>query len=321
MNLYYKNKENNELNIKEILTNHFHFSTRFIAKLKRDKKLFTCENNYVIEIQDFNYNSLSKSNKVNPTYIYEPLKENHSLIINIDFEEENDNIIATPIDLDILFEDDFMLILNKPAGIAIHPSMLHYSNTLSNGVKYYYEQHNNHYAIRPVNRLDKDTSGIVIFAKYAFIQDILSTQMANNTFVKKYYAIVEKCFSPKEGTINLPITRKENSIIERCVNKNSLKEKEQAITNYKTIKKLKDFSLVEFKLLTGRTHQIRVHSSYLGHPLLGDTLYGNKSDLINRQALHAYYIEFIHPITNKIIIIETKLPEDMNKIINKKTSH
>ena len=298
MNLYYKNETENELNIKDILVNHFDFSTRFIAKLKRDKKL---------------------SIDSNPCYIYMPLKPQQELCINIDFIEENDNIVPTKMKLDILYEDDFILIINKPAGIAIHPSILHYDNTISNGVKAYYTKNNYHFAIRPVNRLDKDTSGIVIFAKYAFIQDILSNQMTNHVFIKKYYAIVEGIFEPPTGTIDLPITRKPNSIIERQVDINSSKEKERAITKYKTLKSFKlynqKYSLVEFELLTGRTHQIRVHSSYLNHPLSGDTLYGNKTKLINRQALHAYYIKFIHPITKKQIEIRTDLPNDIANII------
>jgi 23S rRNA pseudouridine1911/1915/1917 synthase len=215
--------------------------------------------------------------------------------------------------LKILYEDDFLLILNKPAGLAIHPSITHYEDSLSNGVKFYFEKNKLQIKIRPVNRLDKDTSGIIIFAKHAYIQECLIRQMKENTFSKKYLALVEGFFKPEEGTIKAPITRKENSIIERKIDLNSNLESEQAITHYKTLEKLNNASLVEFSLETGRTHQIRVHSKFKNHPLIGDSLYGNKSDLISRQALHSYKISFVHPISKSIINIEAPIPEDFDK--------
>ena len=168
--------------------------------------------------------------------------------------------------------------------------------------------------IRPVNRLDRDTTGIVIFAKNEYIQDYLAKQMKLGLFYKEYLAVLEGFLKSKKGTINAPIARKENSIIERCINENGC----PAITDYEVIKEFNNFSLVKFILKTGKTHQIRVHSKHIGHSILGDTLYGASSNLINRQALHCYKINFIHPITKENINLVAPLPEDINYIIKKK---
>lgn len=135
--------------------------------------------------------------------------------------------------------------------------------------------------------------------------------MNNHTFEKNYIAIIEGILDKKQGTINAPIARKENSIIERCVNSTG----DTAITKYQVIKEFSNMSLIYISLQTGRTHQIRVHMAYIGHPILGDTLYGNVSTLINRQALHAYNVKFIHPITKKIMNLEAELPTDINRIL------
>ena len=169
--------------------------------------------------------------------------------------------------------------------------------------------------IRPVNRLDKDTSGIVIFAKNEYIQESLIKQMKNNTFKKEYLAILTGTLAKKNGTINASISRKEGSIIEREINPDG----DSAITHFELItnftKNKQELSLAKFILETGRTHQIRLHSKHIGNAILGDSLYGEKSDLINRQALHAYKVSFIHPISKKELIIEIDLPEDMKLLL------
>lgn len=146
-----------------------------------------------------------------------------------------------------------------------------------------------------MNRLDFDTSGLVIFAKCEYIQEMFSRQMANGDFKKYYLCIVDGTLSKKSGIIDLPIARKKDSIIERCISVDG----QTSITNYRVLKESHNISLIQCKLETGRTHQIRVHMQALGHPIIGDTLYGNKSSLINRQALHSYKIECIHPVTYK----------------------
>lgn len=229
-----------------------------------------------------------------------------TITINFDYEEDNSNIIPTKMNLNIIFEDDWLLVVNKPAGIAIHPSVLHYSDSLCNGIKFYFDKIGLKKKIRPVNRLDLNTSGLVVFAKCEYIQECLINQMKNNQFKKEYLAVCNGFFDKKSGTINLPIARKENSIIERCISENG----QPAITHYEVLKEFDNYSLVKCSLETGRTHQIRVHMSAIGHPLLGDSLYGSISDLINRQALHCFNLQFIHPVYNNDLNFWGDLPND-----------
>ena len=229
-----------------------------------------------------------------------------TITINFDYEEDNSNIIPTKMNLNIIFEDDWLLVVNKPAGIAIPPSVLHYYDSLCNGIKFYFDKIGLKKKIRPVNRLDLNTSGLVVFAKCEYIQEYLINQMKNNQFKKEYLAVCNGFFDKKSGTINLPIARKENSIIERCISENG----QTAITHYEVLKEFDNYSLVKCSLETGRTHQIRVHMSAIGHPLLGDSLYGSISDLINRQALHCFNLQFIHPIYNNDLNFWGDLPND-----------
>ena len=280
----------NFFNVKELLKLKFQISDRLLVKLKKNKKIWL--------------NST-------PTFVDSRLKPFDIVEILIDFEEKSENIIPTQIDLNIIYEDEYYIVINKPSGIAIHPSILHYTDSLANGVKFYFEQKNIKKKIRPINRLDKDTSGIVIFAKNEYIQEFLVKEMKKNTFFKEYIAVCEGIFESKIWTINLPIGRKENSIIERCV----CSDGDIAITHYNVLKSLKNTSVVHVTLETGRTHQIRVHLSNIGHPILGDTLYGNPSSVINRQALHAYKVKFIHPITGLNVEYIATIPSDIKSII------
>ena len=217
--------------------------------------------------------------------------------------------------LDILFEDDSLIIINKSSNMAIHPSILHFENSLSNGLKYYFNSKNIKKKIRPVNRLDKDTSGIVVFAKNEYIQESLIKQMKSHDFKKEYYAILEGFIENKKQKIIAPISRKQNSIIEREVSEKG----DFAVTHLELIKNFEynntKLAFVKFILETGRTHQIRVHSKYINHPILGDSLYGNSSILISRQALHAYKIDFIHPITKKNMELIAPIPDNIKRIL------
>lgn len=277
--------------IKAILKEEFLMSDRLIAKLKNTSQIYI--------------NS-------KPVYINHMFSIGDILSVNLDFNEDSENIVPTKMKLDILYEDESLLILNKPAGIPVHPSMEHYSDSLSNGVKYYFNQISLKRKIRPVNRLDRNTSGIVIFAKNQYIQECLIKQMKTDNLKKEYLALANGNLSKKEQIISAPISRKGNSIIERCVNANG----SEAITIVELLKNFDNYSLIKCILKTGRTHQIRVHMQFINHPILGDTLYGIPSNLINRQALHAYKVSFTHPITKENISIIAELPEDMKKLIN-----
>ena len=244
MNLSYKVIDNKYENLKQILKLEFGLSDRLLLRLKTNKKIFI--NDKIAFINDL-------------------IHLNDTISVLIDFEEDNSNIVPTQMNLNIVYEDEFMLILNKPAGIAIHPSCMHFDNSLSNGVRYYFDSIGLKKKIRPVNRLDKDTSGLVVFAKNEYIQECLVNQMKSKIFKKEYLAILNGILENKTGIINAPIAREENSIIKRCVRKDG----DISITHYEVVKILENnMCLVKFILETGRTHQIRVHSSYIGHPII-----------------------------------------------------
>lgn len=292
MNLSYQiDKDEHYDNVLHVLKEQFLLSDRLITKLKKANKIYL--------------NSL-------PTYTKKSVTVGDTVSVLIDFEEDNSNIVASNIPLNIIYEDDYLLVLNKPANIAIHPSILHFDNSLSNGVKFYFDKLGLKKKIRIVNRLDRNTSGIVILAKNEYIQECLIKQMKTNEFKKEYLAIAKGILESKSGTLNFPIARKEGNIIERTVSSDG----DSAITHYDVVKEFNNLSLVHIVLETGRTHQIRVHFSHIGHPILGDTLYGSPSELINRQALHSYKLTFIHPVTKKELILESSLPNDIKNIIN-----
>lgn len=289
---YIIKKEDNFENLKELIKTQFQISDRLFLKLKKNNKIY-----------------LNNSN----TCLWKPLEINDLVEIFIDFEEDNSNIPSTKMNLDIIYEDDAFLVINKPAGIPVHPSMQHYSDSLSSGVKYYFDTLSLHKKIRPVNRIDRNTSGIVIFAKNEYIQEYLVREMKNKEFYKEYIAICNGILNEKQGTINLPISRKEGSIIERCIDEKG----SPSITHYLVLNEYidKDYTVIQCTLETGRTHQIRVHMSAIDHPLLGDTLYGKESNLISRQALHSHKVSFIHPITKERVTYIAPLPYDIRKLI------
>lgn len=200
-------------------------------------------------------------------------------VVEVDFSYDDDNynnIVSNPdIKFEIVYEDEWLLIVNKGTNLPVHPSLNHYDISLSNGVRAYFDKIGLNKTVRLVNRIDKDTTGLVVIAKCEYIQESLIKQMNDNSFIKEYIAIARGLVD-SSGEIDFPIARKDGSIIERRVD---LARGENAITNYVRLNynpKL-DISLVKCRLLTGRTHQIRVHFAYIGHPLLGDSLYGLES--------------------------------------------
>ena len=278
MILYYTVKEDS-FSLNQILKNKLQISSRLLSKLIKNK------------LVSINGSPCDTRNIVH---------KNDILSIDFNYPEDNSNILAKKMDLDILYEDEWFLVLNKPSGIAVHPSCLHFNDTISNGLKFYFDTINLPKKIRSVNRLDLNTSGLIVFAKNEYIQECLIRQMSNHTFQKEYVALVSGILEEKKGRIDKPIARKKGSIIERCISPDGKK----SVTHFVVLKELENTSLVKCILETGRTHQIRVHFASIGHPLLGDDLYGGKSDLIKTYFLTCYKLSFIHPIHKNALTFE-----------------
>ncbi len=236
------------------------------------------------------------------------------LTVNISEDSSSEKIPPVKMDLDIVYEDEDIIVINKPAGLPIHPSLNHYEDSLANGLAYYFESQGKPFVFRCANRLDKNTSGLTVIAKHLVSGNILSTMVKNREFHRQYYAIVDGYLDSKSGTIDAPIGRVDSSIITRCVD---FENGERAITHYKVLEEKKGHSLVSIHLETGRTHQIRVHFKYIGHPLTGDHLYNPDSTEMNRQALHSRKIEFRHPINGKLQEFISELPSDMSIIFDR----
>jgi len=222
-------------------------------------------------------------------------------------EKRSPSLKPEDIELDIVYEDDFLIILNKPAKIAVAPSMTYPTGTLANGLIAYYDQLGLDYTVHIVTRLDRNTSGLMLVAKQQFSHSFFH----KTEIERRYQAIVEGTIQKKQGVIDAPIGRKPDSIIQRMVTE----EGKHAVTYYQVVRKLKDGTLVDVQLETGRTHQIRVHFKNLGHPLLGDSLYDGPMEQIDRQALHCVSLGFIHPISKEKLHFFSELPEDMASLI------
>ena len=231
-------------------------------------------------------------------------------------EPETLKVEPENIPLDILYEDEYLLAVNKLEHMAVHVSHGNVYNTLSNGVLWYLGQDGQEYTFHGVTRLDKDTSGIVIVAKNAYIHDMLSRQLRDKSFYKEYIGLVEGLLEG-EGRINAPIARERESIIIRCVREDG----DEAVSEYETIEIGEKYSLVRLKPVTGRTHQLRVHMSYIGHPMAGDTMYGGEAVKENRHFLHCGKVSFFHPIKKQKLEICQKEPEYFWEYLykNKKT--
>jgi 23S rRNA pseudouridine1911/1915/1917 synthase len=213
--------------------------------------------------------------------------------------------------LAIEYEDDSLLVVNKPAGLLVHPTSNQLEITLANYVIGHYREHCQSQGFHPVHRLDRNTSGLILIAKNPYIQQQLSGKFASS-FTRSYRALVHGRLQ-NTGTINAPIGRKPGSIIERIVTF----EGQQSLTEYQVIENFPTATLLSLSLLTGRTHQIRVHLAHIGHPLMGDDLYGGNRDLIVRHALHSAEITFTHPMSQTEIHLESALPDDMAEVINR----
>lgn len=283
--------QENDKTVKGIMSENLNFSRRLSKKLELSDRLFL--NGKVTR--------LNKSVFVGD-------------ILSIEFDEDEDEYDAINIPIDIVYEDNDLLVVNKPPYIVVHPTKSHQNNTIANGVAFYFKQKNIKRKVRLVNRLDMNTSGIVIIAKHPYAHNELANQMKSNTVDKHYYAIVEGTIEDDSGTINEPIARLNPDDILRVVHPSG----KECITHYTVEKRFNNMTLVRLKLETGRTHQIRVHMKHIGHPILGDTLYGRESKAILRQALHCYEMKFLQPLTGEELLVTCPLPEDMVNVLGDK---
>ncbi|WP_252232434.1 RluA family pseudouridine synthase [Clostridium sp. ZBS15] len=283
-----------KIKIREYLKEKLDLSTRLIRSASKDQRIYV--NNSVVRM-----NYMIKNGDV----------------IKIDLNRnESQNINPEKIDLDIVYEDEDVLVINKQPFIIVHPTKNFQSGTLANGILYYFKETNQNCIVRLVSRLDMNTSGLIIIAKNQFSHSRLSKDMKEK-LQKRYLAIVHGNLEEKEGTIDLPIYKPEG--IEYGSMRVVDERGQRSITHYKVIESFEGGDLVECLLETGRTHQIRVHLSHLGHPIYGDELYGvgAEENLIKRQALHAYGLNFDSPRSLKELSLRAELPDDMKELLEK----
>ena len=257
---------------------------------------------------------MPKSILVNGVHYYmrQELSAGDHLQVRICETQNSEKIPPTKLPLDIIYEDEDLLVLNKPAGMPIHPSLNNYTNSIANALAYYFQSQGKPFIFRCCNRLDRDTSGLTIVSKHLVSGSILSDMTKYREVHREYLAIARGSVTPSEGTIHAPLGRKEGTIIERTVD---WEHGEDAVTHYKVVKEANGHSLVSLRLETGRTHQIRIHMKYLGYPLIGDYLYNPDMEYMTRQALHSHHMEFTHPITGEHMSFTAPLPEDMARVI------
>ena len=258
------------------------------------------------------------------------LQAGDELKVQIREQENSDGIVSVELPLDIVYEDEDLLVINKPAGMPIHPSLHNYDNSLGNALAWYFKKQGKPFVFRCINRLDRDTSGLTIVAKHMVSGAILSHMVAAKSkegleaegIHREYLAIGEGHVSPEKGVIEAPIARKESSCLERIVD---FENGERAITHYQVLQTTDKYSLVALQLETGRTHQIRVHLASIGHPILGDDVYGRPKDPCEQkfgkglcgQTLHAGEIRFTHPRTGEHMVLTCPLPEYFEDLLRK----
>ncbi|MBE5861245.1 MAG: RluA family pseudouridine synthase [Lachnospiraceae bacterium] len=269
-----------------------------------------------------------------PAHMNARLNSGDILTVQIKEEVSSENIVPVKLPLNIVYEDEDLLVVNKPAGMPIHPSQNNYDNTLANALAYYFQQKGVSFVFRCIGRLDRDTSGLTVIAKHFVSAGILGDLVAAKTqqtrcqsstpkdpwsplpqsFTREYHAIVRGTVTPSSGTITAPLGRKPGSIIERWVD---YENGEPAVTHYRVLEEKNGYSLVSLILGTGRTHQIRIHMKYIGYPLVGDYLYNpsEEASSLSRQALHSHRLSFPHPMTGEPLEFVAPLPDDMQNLL------
>lgn len=250
-------------------------------------------------------------------YMKQTLKAGDRLLVRIQETESSRNIPPVCAPLSVAYEDEDLIVINKPAGMPIHPSLNNYTNSLANALAWYYQQQGKPFIFRCCNRLDRDTSGLTVVAKHLVSGNILSTMTKKKEVRREYLAVVRGHITPESGTISAPLARKGGTIIERVVD---FDRGEPAVTHYRLVREANGHSLVALQLETGRTHQIRIHLKHLGFPLVGDYLYNPDMEYISRQALHSFRLSFPHPITGEAMDFTAPLPEDMKNILTERSN-
>ena len=283
---YNISKESNGFRIEQFLK-HKGYSSQNLTQIKR----------------------MPKSVLVNGQHCYmrDTLKTGDTLTICIQENDCSEKIPPVSLPLNIVYEDEDIIVINKPAGMPIHPSMNNYTNSMANALAWYYQQQNKPFIFRCSNRLDRDTSGLTVVAKH-----LLSCMVRDHKIDREYLALVRGHVTPPTGTIHAPLARKGGTIIERIVD---FEHGETAVTHYHTLSEKNGHSLVSLHLETGRTHQIRVHMKHLGFPLIGDYLYNPDMEYMTRQALHSHKLIFKHPITGEPMRFTAPLPDDMLRVL------
>lgn len=281
--------EDDGMEVREIIRQYFDFSSRLRNKIKREKLV-----------------------TLNDTETPGWIRTKPGDVVKITLPDEKSSFEPEDIPVYPVYEDNDILIINKQPGIIVHPTKGYPSGTVANALMHYMEDTGQSFKIRFVNRLDMDTSGLLLIAKNSYCQNNITNQMRKNQVSKKYLAIVRGVIPEEKGTVDLPIGRPDPDDVRRGV----MEGGSPSVTHYRVLERLREHTLVELLLETGRTHQIRVHMSHMGHPVLGDTLYGGENEeLISRQALHAASLTFTHPITGEKTEYRADLPEDMKKAI------
>ncbi len=284
---------NDGITVEELLLSHG-YSRKLIIDLKKSPDYLTVRGEHV--------------------YVTRKLTSGDVLTVRFPEETSSGHIVETEMPLDIVYEDEHLMVINKQADLPIHPSQGNYSNTLANGISWYFARKGEPFVYRVINRLDRDTTGLLILAKHALSACILSDMVRNRQIHRTYLAAADgdlrTAYPDGCGIIDAPIARVDGSTIERCVD---YERGETARTQFRLLRFCPDIhaSLVELKLETGRTHQIRVHMKHLGFPLFGDFLYHPNYRFIRRQSLHSWKLEFVHPITKVPLHFEAPVPDDM----------
>lgn len=240
-------------------------------------------------------------------------REGQVLSVRLDDPERRSGIVPAPGPLDILYEDGDMVVLNKAPGVSVHPGPGHFDDTLGNFLLYHYDLEGETADFHPVHRLDRGTSGLLAAAKHPHAQEVLKNQLHTNAFRRTYLAVCEGVPQPLEGTIEAPLGPRPGSLMEQMVRPDG----KFARTRYKVLGTYGGRALVKLQLDTGRTHQIRVHMAYMGHPLTGDFLYGEENRaLIGHPALHSARLELRHPVTGEQMIFSAPVPQDMENLVS-----